>query len=151
MEVEVRGDVEKLRALSRRLKAQGEKGLTKELRSGISRAAKPLQADVRAGIPQYLPSGYAPVLQGALRLRTSITQSGVRITAAGKGKRRPREVRRMDGGVLRHPVFGRYRDPWVNQAVRPGFFRAPIQAGAPQVRTQIKQVIDAVATKLAGG
>lgn len=151
MEFEVRGDVAGLRAIAKQLKAVDDKTLTREFRKGIQRAARPLQTKVKAGVPQYLPSGYAQTLQKALALRTGVLQSGVRITATGKGKRRPREVARMDAGVLRHPVFGRYRDPWVNQRVKPGFFRDPLRAGAPDVRKAIADVLDRVAAKIAAG
>ena len=136
-------------ALAKRLKAFEDKQLEKDLRKAISRALKPATKAVRASVPQYMPSGYAPVLAKALRLRTSNLTSGLRITGQAAGNPRPRKVTDLNRGRLRHPVFGN-RDIWVTQTVRPRFFDEPLQTRAPRVRAELDTVLDEVAAKLGG-
>lgn len=150
MEIIVTGAAE-LRRLGERLKHEGEKDLQKELRRGVTKAVRPLQKAVKADLGQYTPSGYTPVLRKALRLRTSNRAGGVRINAVAAGKSKRRAIAKINAGVLRHPVFGHYRQPWVNQAIRPGFFYEPLRRGAPIVRREIEGVMKRIAARIARG
>lgn len=160
LEVKVRGG-EQFIALGRRLKEAGEGGLQKELKAAINRAAKPAQEAVREAVPQYMPKrgGYAAELRAALRLRTAQVAAGVKITAYGAGKAKRRALPALEGGVLRHPVFGRHRhsrrrgtisNPWVAQVVRPGFFKGPIEEHADDIRRELIDAMDRVANKIKG-
>jgi hypothetical protein len=137
-------------ALAKRLKAFGDKGLEKELRRGISKAMKPATKAVRAQVPEYMPSGYAPTLSSALQLRTSNLAAGLRITGQAKGNPRPRKVTDLNRGILRHPVFGN-REKWAQQAIRPRFFDEPLAGQRGQIRGELDRVLAEVAAKLAGG
>lgn len=150
MDIVVTGAGE-LKRLGDRLKREGEKGLQKELRRGVAKAVRPLQKSVKAEMGTYLPSGYTPVLRKALRLRTSNRSGGVRINAVAAGKKRRRAIAKINAGVLRHPVFGHYSRPWVDQAVTPDFFYGPLRRGAPVVRDEIQNVMREIASRIANG
>lgn len=151
--VDVSGGAAKLAALGKQLKGPAGKELRKELRIGLNRATKPLKEDVKKGIPLYMPSGYGPVLQKAFRARTEVRQSQnarVTITATAKGRRRNRDVRALNKGILRHPVFDN-RDHWVMQKIKRGFWSERLAAGAPKVRAEVQAVIARVNDKIIRG
>lgn len=136
---------ENLRQFSAVAEALGDAGkdLKKELRKGLNKAVKPLGVKAKQNIPRYVPSGYAPVLQRAFRASTSVRLSGnpkVTLTGQAKGKRKKREVRAIDAGILRHPVFGN-RDAWVAQKIRKGFWSDPVREAGPAVKAEAITVI----------
>lgn len=162
LEIHISGARE-LIALGRRLQGM-DKDLDRELRRGLRRAAEPLQASVREEAARVMPSGYAPVLLGSLRMRTqvvSLTFPTVRIIAVAGGQKMRRDLRALNRGVLRHPVFGRFRvshkqrrfieNPWVAQAIRPGFWTRPMNAGESAVRRELVKVMSDVADKITKG
>lgn len=152
MEVEVRTGPEWER-FARALK-QADKPLQREVRKAVNKAAKPAQKAIKAGIPRYMPSGYAPVLTKSLRLRTQQQAMGVRIVAAATGKSRPREIRRMEQGVLRAPSWPRGRRAnwqWHNQAIPPGFFTKPIRDLEDELRTEVGRAVREVLERVAAG
>ena len=133
--------------LGKQLKQLGNKELEKELRRGISRSMRPATKAVRAAVPEYMPSGYAPTLAGALQLRTSNLASGLRITGQAKGNPRPRKVTDLNSGRLRHPLFGD-REHWFQQAVKPRFFDEPLEGQRDQIRGELDRVLAEVAAKI---
>lgn len=139
-------------ALARRLKAAGEKDLRKELYSGITRATKPMRADIKQHSTGYMPSGYGATFQKSLRLtaikRASAKNPAVQIKAVGKGKTRPRQVGPINGGTLRHPLFGN-REFWYTTRIKPGFFTKEAKKGAPQAAKEILKAMNDVAEKVA--
>jgi hypothetical protein len=135
--------------------------MTKAMRDGV----EPAQQRIRAGIPDYIPKrgGYAATVAGDLDLPISVSttgkEPGVSISARaagqtggrhGTGRRR---YKRLDGGVLWHPVFGD-RDNWKEQAVTPGFFTVPCEDAEPEVTRNLaaalQDVADEVDRKAAG-
>lgn len=144
-DLEVVGNADFLR-VSAKLKALGKDGLIlrRELRSELKDAAQPMGNAVRAHVGQYLPSGYAPIIAAGLTIipTTSLrgATAGLRLTGTAKGVRRRRHIGTIDRGILRHPVYGN-PDAWVNQRVRPGFWRDPIIDEADEAREQIQQAI----------
>lgn len=148
MDIDVRG-VDDLQRLARALKETGDKQLRKEFYAGLQRATKPIRADMQASIPPSLPSrgGLASDVHRSTRLVTSTTgagkRPGVRIRARGK-----RDIRSLNRGVFRHPVFGSRR--WVTQTkgVAPGFLDESFQDGAPDVRDEVLRAIADIAQRL---
>lgn len=144
-DLEVVGNADFLR-VSAKLKALGKDGLIlrRELRNELKDAAKPMGNAVRDHVAQYLPSGYAPIIAAGLTVvpTTSLRGStaGLRLTGTAKGVTRRRHIGTIDRGTLRHPVYGN-REVWVNQRVRPGFWRDPIIDEAGEAREQIQQAI----------
>jgi len=142
---------EDLAALTRALRDAGEsgKGLRKELYAGLNRATKPIRADMIAAIPASLPSrgGLASEVHRSTKLATSTTGGGsnvgVRIRARGK-----HNIRLMNAGTVRHPVFG--RGAWVSQTagVTKGFLDKAFRKSEPKVRDAVLDAIRIVAAQI---
>lgn len=148
MEITVTGAAE-LRALSVRLLAAGDGSLNRKLRTGVTDAVRPLKREVVAGLPSYVPNRYAGVLGPALKLRTSAAGEAVQITATARGRRKERALPAIDGGTLRHPVYGNRRK-WVAQRIRRGFFTEPLKRGGPVIAAGIERVMNDVVRRIAG-
>jgi len=76
------------------------------------------------------------------KTRTTAKVTSVRITAANAY-----EVKKMNAGMLRHPVHGN-RKKWVTQTIKAGWFSDPVEEDAPQIRDEIGKAMAAVAAKL---
>lgn len=138
---EIRG-VEQLAALAAKLKAVGDKELTREFSRSVSAAMKPLVQEVRASARSTLPrsGGLAAKVAGS-QIRTVRRASGIRLTGNNAYG-----IKRMDEGQVRHPVFG--RGGWATQSVRPGWWTRPTEQVAPEVRQALMEAIEAVARKV---
>jgi hypothetical protein len=154
---DVSAGAEALYLLAGRLKDTGEVGLRRELDKAIRDAARPVLAEIRRGLPDYLPDPYAVVLGEDLQLslseRTTDSNPGVQLRATTRGRGGRRRIRRLDDtGVLWHPLFGN-RKRWYGQTshVRAGFFTDPAQRSAPQVRDAILSAMSDVASRVTGG
>jgi hypothetical protein len=147
LDIEIRG-AEEFGVLSRRLKEVGDKGLRRELLSGLQRAAKPAKVDVKASFANRLPKRGGLAAEMATSRVSLLSRAGrnpsVKIKATS-----PHSVGAMDKGRLRHPVFGN-KDNWVDQSIEPGVFSEPIEARAPEMRQEMEQVIRRVAAKIEG-
>lgn len=142
---EVRGSAD-LARLGRGLKDAGQGGLRKELQKRIRGAVKPAIPDVRQSAYRTLPKrgGLAErVGKQAYGIRTLLGGAGASVRLAGRGMK---ELRDIDRGRLRHPVWGN-RDVWVGQQVTPGFFSNAVERRAPGIRKEIEQAMTDVARK----
>jgi hypothetical protein len=132
--------------VARALNAQGSagRGLKRELMGAIKTAAKPMEQAVRDHVRQYLPSGYAPVMAAGLVVRPSQstrgTAVGLKLTGYAKGVKQRRHIRVIDGGTLRHPVYGHSR-VWVNQRVKPGFWSTELEQSREKPAVEIRRAI----------
>ena len=126
----VRG-AEQLVRLSRKLKAVGDKDLSREVRAGLREATTPVKAAIREYAESNLPRrGGLNQVMARSRISTQIRGSGrspgVRLTSKSHDPR-------IDRGRLRHPVFGN-RQVWVTQRVDPGWFTKPASRAAPRAQ-----------------
>lgn len=169
MSVRVEGG-DRFRVVARRLRtAADRKDLVRELRKGILDAVPALKDAVRDQAAGYLPDRYARELVPSLRMTTATSVAGdqvtVRLSVTAKGQGgNARQVGDIEGGALRHPVFGRTRplkrhakykatsksNPWVTQKVRSGFVTGPMLAAQPEVRREIEAAVDRVLNKITG-
>ncbi|SRR6266508_3324220 len=152
LDVRVTG-AQELREVVRDLRVVGDKDLKRELYRALNRAVKPLKADVKAEVPRRMPAKYAAVLGKSMKLASSIRTgrtAAVTIKASAKGKVENRDVRALDRGILRHPLFGNRRK-WYTTHIKPGFFTDPLEKGAHKVRVELVQAINVVARKLQRG
>jgi len=145
----IRG-AEKFAAVARDLKAAGDKELRRELYRGINRATKPLKEDAKKSAASTLPSrgglaGRVSRARFSTKTRAGASPS-VRIVAKD-AKGRSVDLAALDGGRLRHPLYGN-RGHWYTQSVKPEWFTRPMLAGADKVRREIVAAVDAVAAKL---
>ena len=157
---------DKLRAVALELRRQGTAGraLGRELDRGLREAARDVETEVRRHTDDYMPRGYEQVFRRALEFRTVVRKTyehRVTLTATGRGRSRERDLRRMDEGELRHPVYGRWRarrgvnrgkhklaNPWVAQRIRVGWFTEPAQRAAPAAAKRMEQALNRVADKI---
>ncbi len=163
-----------LRRLNVQLKAAGRTDLMDELRAGVNKAVQPVRKDIVDDVPQYMPSGYAPVLSKSLRFRTTQRRGAssftVSMSTVGEGSRTRRDIRSLDKGILRHPTFGRhhYRKwryvgnekvripgrgqpidaPWVSQRIKPRFWTDPAERGKDAAIKRAAEAMRAVAGRI---
>lgn len=138
-----------LESVARRLKRAGDADLRRELLRGINRAVRPLKQAVQDAAVRELPK------RGGLNRWVADSKFGSRTRAtAGRDarvtittKKAGHDIRAIDRGRLRHPVFGN-RTTWVNQEVKPGWFTRTVSDGSPIVRRELERVIDDVARKI---
>lgn len=152
---------QKLDALATQLRNAGRRDLERELRVELRKPPKQLERAVKAAVPPFMPRGYEAPLARSLRFMVRVTRGavmGVRVTMHGRGGGGgDRDVRRLNQGELRHPVFGRRRrttrgrifnNPWVVQRIPPGFFTKPAAQVLRQVQDDTVRVIDRVLAKI---
>lgn len=149
MSYEVHG-AEQLADLSRRLKAAGEKDLQKRLSAAIAKSMKPLRQELPRSALAKLPrrGGLAARVAGS-KIRTTRRNTGRSVGLRLRADN-PDNIRRIDKGEVRHPVFGRRGGPWVTQPVTPGWFTEPTQAAAPAIRQKVTAAMQDVAAELDG-
>jgi hypothetical protein len=145
-----------LQILGDRLRREGATELRNELNKTIRAAAQPVLGEIRADLPGHMPTRYAAVLDPDLRLSVTVQTAaaraaGVRITATTRqlGGVQRRRLRRLEGGILAHPLFGNRRH-WYDQTshVKAGFFAGPITGAQPQFRQAVVDAMAATADKL---
>mgnify|MGYP003389888735 CR=1 FL=1 len=146
----IRG-AERFATLSRALRQLGDKELRRELYAGINRSAKPLTEQVKASTDQFLPTRYAAVLSRSLKVKTR-RRAGrdpaiYLVATARSAGGATRDIRSLNRGRLRHPLFGNRRW-WYNQRVRPDWWNDPLLRGAPAVRDELLRVMEDVARKV---
>jgi hypothetical protein len=145
-DVSIRG-AEKLAILSRALKDVGDKELRRELYAGLNRSVRPLREDVRASAPFFLPARYALELRHDLKVTTRRRTGGRNPAIFLLGRAKQRDVRSLNRGRLRHPLYGN-RKYWYTTRIRPGFWTVPLARGAPQVRRELERTLNEVAEKV---
>jgi hypothetical protein len=156
-----------LRQVAKAIKAAGDKGLSKELSAALRKAGgKPVQAAIRREADAVMPSrgGYQGDFGRSLRFRTTIRAAGrtasVRLVTFADGTRERRDIRALDRGLLRHPVYGRSRrlrggarqaNPWAVTRIRSGFHDRGTARAADDAEREIGVVLDAFADRLLKG
>lgn len=144
-------------ALAKRLKDAGEGGLQKELSQGIDAAVQPFEAKIRDpfSLYPYMPDRYANVLEADLKVSASKQSSRVRygVQVRVQGRTRNRQVRNLEAGMLRHPVFGRMSQPWKTQfdGMKAGFFADAVDEVRPQIVRDIRAVVKRISDKVTHG
>lgn len=142
---QVRG-AQDLAKLAARLKETGQGELRKELLRGVRGSAKKAIPDIKQSAYRTLPRGGGLADNVARQVYSVLSRyalSGAKVSLLGRGMK---ELKDIDSGRLRHPVFGN-RDVWKQQQVEPGFFTDAISRRAPQIRRDIEKVMQEVARK----
>lgn len=130
-----------------------------QIQAQIARSVRPIMRRIEPEVKTEagtLPrrGGYAPLMARAVRVRTQVRQSGHRIIAradvSARGKREERDVRAVNAGILRHPVFGR-RKVWRVTNVLPGFVNRPIDRARDRIVDAVKEARDDAAERIVRG
>jgi hypothetical protein len=153
-----------LEAIAFRLRRAGDENLARELTAGMRRGVEPVPGLIRAGLDSHLPNRYAGTLDADLDIRVIARNSGGADADAAvsvyaqtlSGKRR--QLRRLDAGLLRHPVYGN-REVWRTQeggagtgpGMHSGWFTSPCEDAGPRVAAGLERALRDVADKAAGG
>lgn len=147
-ELRVEG-ADQLARMSRALKMASPE-LRRELARGIREGTEPLKQETRQNILNTLPTsgGLATAVHADTTIvttrRGSPANPGIRLRAKSR-----RNVKRLDLGSVRHPLFGN-TDHWYTQAITPGWFTKPVLAAAPKLRRVLIKHINNVANRIAG-
>lgn len=153
MDLSIRGAGD-LAALAKDLKAAGDKSLRKDLLSGLRTVGKAhlVPLSKKAALEGLPSSGglneYVAASTFSVRTRTSVGNPGVRLVGSKKGH----DIKAMDGGKVRHPVFGN-RSVWALQSIDAGWWTEGMSDSTvlTPVRKELLQVMDDVARRLARG
>jgi len=139
---------ERVAEVAARLKAAGNGGLRRQLAREMRVGARPLVAVARAEARDSLPrrGGLAETVAGgrfAISVRT--TAAAAAVSVVGKSRF---DLRAMNRGRLRHPVYGD-RSRWVSQSITPHWFDGPpMQEAAQRLRPVLLKAIDDVAREV---
>lgn len=120
-----------------------QRRVSQATRDAVQRSYRPVLVGMT---PQFVPNRYASVLGPDLRVATTVSLSAGRVTArvsAPTGGKFGREVRQLEAGNLRHPLFGN-RGWWYRQRVRRGFASVPLRAIRPHIVRQIDAELAAI-------
>lgn len=143
-----------LSSVRQALREVGDKGLGRQMGQALKRAAEPLGKAVQAET-KVLPSGYAPLMSRSLRWRMAVRSqrdsAHVEWRVHADGQRERRDLPAVNRGVLRHPVWGRRRSPWVAQRVRSGVVDRPVDRLMPDVTREMQRVVDWVGDQIKRG
>jgi hypothetical protein len=144
---------DELEALAFRLRRAGDGELVREVTRAMRDAVGPVKDQIRADLKPRLPDRYAATLDADLRLGVNVRTAGGNPGVAVTGTTtRGRKLRRLDAGLLTHPLFGD-REHWYTQeepSVQPGWFTGPAEAGGPRVRAGVERALEDVSNRAEG-
>jgi hypothetical protein len=164
MRIEVTG-ADGFYRLAHALNEAGDRGLKRELDRGGREAGEVIADAVTdpVSIAKYIPRNFEHRFQMAVRARvdvSSIRSRRVRAVIWADGKTVRRDIVAMNKGILKHPVFGRFRrladgtlqaNPWVSsppQRIRPGLVTEPAAAAMPAAIQKIDDAVGRVVDKI---
>lgn len=134
-------------ALSKALKAAGEKDLRNELHAGMREAAREIMPLAREEAREILPHAGGMnelVAKAPMRVRVATGRDyGVSIVARKLGS----GARGADFGRIRHPVSGN-RDKWVSQDVPASWLRGTVSRSVHLVIPKLEDAMERVARKV---
>lgn len=154
MRIEVGGAKDCFR-LAHALNEAGQRGLKRELDKASRQAGDVIAAAVvdPTSLHRYIPQNFERRMGLSVRTEVQVRlvkSRQITVVVWASGKRERRDIRAMNAGRLRHPVFGRNRrlkdgtlqaNPWVLQPIRPGLADEPAAEAMPKA---VKVIEDAV-------
>lgn len=158
-----------LRLVAANIRAAGNKGLGKEMAAALRKATKPIQRSIKDELVAAMPTsgGYQAIVSKSVRFRAQVRagwkDGSVRLTTDIKGKSERRDIRRLNRGELRHPVYGRSRNvyaggkrrrvpnPWATTKVTGKFFERGTANAADECERQLMSIVDSFAARLLKG
>lgn len=101
--------------------------------------------------PTYLPDRYAPVFAGDIRVQTFVhlaVMPSVRVRVYAHGVRGSRDVRAVNAGRVRHPLFAN-RNHWYETRARRGVITTEFRRMRPELVEAINEELENVAQRVA--
>lgn len=140
-----------LHRVAARMRAAGQADLSKQMSRALSKALDPVRASIAVEAGEVMPGAYKSLLTGSLRHRVSRRSAGnqarVILATYADGKQQRREIRALEAGALRHPLFGR-KKRWYVTRIRPGFHKRGTESAMDAAREGLLQVVKDYADKL---
>jgi hypothetical protein len=125
-----------LRYLAGKFRKAATRDLTRVLKRAQRDAVKPLEKEIKAEAEATLPKrgGYNLAMSRAVKVSATGGTPGKKLVVRiyARGKTEERDVRSVNAGRLRHPLFGR-RSHWHLTTVRAGFVDRPVDKLADEV------------------
>ncbi len=141
-----------LRYVAGLLRKAAVKDLKAELRKGQRKAFTPLQKEIKLEAAAALPGMYAGVMAKAVKVsvRTGFARTVFTVRIYARGKVELRDVRSINAGRIRHPLFGNRRR-WYTTQVRPGFVDRPVDRNWDRVVDESADAVGRVLLQIAKG
>lgn len=163
LDVRVEGAAE-LRRVAAQIRAEGRKDLGREMGRALARASEPLKAGIKQSAAATMPrsGGYAAAFDKSLRFKAQQKGDGASasytLVTYADGTSERRDIRALEAGNLRHPIFGRSRpgarkgertaNQWSVTSIRPGFHKRGTKNAADEVEKQLGVVVTDFARRL---
>lgn len=146
---------ERLAEVAREIRRAGGPELRKEMLSGFKAAGERLKPIAREAARSRLPHGgglaeYVARGRLTVKTRTGGAAAGVRLEMNRSKAGGKVNLKGMDEGVVRHPVFGN-RNNWAEEAIAPGFWSEAF-ANNPQIvqetQKEMRKVVERIARRI---
>ena len=137
---------------AQQMRAQGRRDLSKQMMAALVEAGKPIEQSISAEAYDSMPSGYKALLTASLAHRQGRRTGGqqarliLRTYADGQVKRR--DIRALEKGILRHPLWGKRSQKWYITSFRPGFHARGTARMRDHVQPELLKVVQEFAQKL---
>lgn len=154
-----------LRRVAAQIRAEGRKDLSRQMSDALSKATDPVRLSIRSSASEVMPreGGYQAAFDKSLRFRMSRrqgdSQASVSLTTFADGTSERRDIKALEAGKLRHPVWGRSRpgarkgerhaNPWAVTSIRAGFWKRGTDKALDEAQKELENVIEDLARKLA--
>lgn len=122
-----------------RLEKLGRGDLRKQLRKELAASSKPARMKVRDMEKDYLPSGMDKKYTKIPTQTLNVSKTGV--SMVWKQRRTNSDLKALDRGRLRHPLFGN-RKFWYEQSIPAGMWSKSIDKVAPGVIRDTGEALD---------
>lgn len=132
-------------AMARKLEAAG-RSLDREIGRTVDDELGTLPEAVQASALRILPhrGGLAALVASKVKVQKRRGSNSINVFSTGVAGLK--ELRRLDAGSVRHPVFGN-RGAWVGQAVNAKFWTRPVKERGDAIYKALKELL----TKIADG
>lgn len=156
-----------LHRVAAQIRAEGRKDLSREMSKALSEATRPVQRAIRASAAETMPrqGGYNAAFDAGLAFRVNrrnrTNEASVNLITYSEGDQERRDIRSLEGGKLRHPVYGRSRpgarkgerwaNPWAVTKIRAGFWKRGTDQAADEAQAALTEVAESLAKRLAQG
>lgn len=146
------------------MRAEGKKDLSRELGRALDKTAEPVKKAIRVSAGDTMPrrGGYNAAFGKSLRFRVSKRFGGqtakVELITFADGTSERRDIRALEAGNLRHPVFGRSHagarrgqrtaNPWAVTSIRAGFHKRGTAHAMDEAESAMADVVGDYARRL---
>ncbi len=158
-----------LKKVAAQMQAEGRKDLSREMGKALNQATQVVRVAIAEEADEVMPSegGYRSLFSRSLRHRVSRRNGGqsaqLILATYADGTSERRDIKALNRGVLRHPVYGRSRrvksgvragtiipNPWAVTTIRAGFHTRGTAKAMDLAQAELTDVIENYAGRLAG-